>query len=292
MKLVIIESPFKGDTARNKRYLRSCIRDCLKRGESPYASHRMLTDALDDDIPEERALGIEAGLAWAHVRQPVFDSDPADGYILRYNLVCHAFYIDLGFSGGMQLAKERFDKVKPGALPTELFALRLPGIELNDRPSREAPRDPARRSAAELPGNGVKTPARTAMNRRGGRLLALRVKEPSGGCLSTAGARHEGEDAHALASCQREEHPLVSHGDEWLRRGKEGISARKSARSLTGSFHLRTTTHSLPWPERVGSRQPGRSSWYRSWRDTRAGSPKSLRVGGRGSREDRSWPNP
>lgn len=109
MRPVIIESPYKGDVARNKRYLRACIRDCLRRGESPYASHRMLTDALNDDIPEERALGIEAGLAWAHVRQPVFDSNPADGYILRYNLVAHLFYIDLGYSSGMKLAQKRFD---------------------------------------------------------------------------------------------------------------------------------------------------------------------------------------
>ena len=110
MKLVIIESPYKGDVARNKRYLRACIRDCIfRRGESPYASHRMLTDALNDNDPEERATGIEAGLAWAHVRQPVFGGPPAEGYILRHNLAIHAFYIDLGYTNGMTLAQTRFD---------------------------------------------------------------------------------------------------------------------------------------------------------------------------------------
>lgn len=113
MKLVIIESPYKGnnwnDLERNKLYLRSCIRDCINRNESPYASHRMLTDALDDRNPVERVAGIQAGLAWRHVRQPVFDGAP-DGYVLKYNLVCHVFYIDLGHSEGMLLSKAKYEE--------------------------------------------------------------------------------------------------------------------------------------------------------------------------------------
>ena len=36
------------------------------RGESPYASHGLLTQegVLRDDVPKERAQGIEAGFAW------------------------------------------------------------------------------------------------------------------------------------------------------------------------------------------------------------------------------------
>jgi len=70
MKRVVIESPYRGDnykdTERNKIYLKACINDCLKRGESPYASHGFFTQAgiLDDRIPEERKLGIDAGLEW------------------------------------------------------------------------------------------------------------------------------------------------------------------------------------------------------------------------------------
>ena len=105
MKLIIIESPFKGDRTRNNRYLRACIRDCLSRGESPYASHRMLTDALDDDIPEERMLGIEAGLAWRNTVKPVFRND---GIVIAYESVVHAFYVDLGDSTGMMYAKKRY----------------------------------------------------------------------------------------------------------------------------------------------------------------------------------------
>lgn len=67
MRLVIIESPFAGDLERNRVYLDRCIRDCLARGESPYASHRMLTSALDDAQPEEREAGIKAGFAWRAV---------------------------------------------------------------------------------------------------------------------------------------------------------------------------------------------------------------------------------
>lgn len=104
MKLVIIESPYKGDVPRNKRYLRSCIRDCINRGESPYASHRMLTDALDDNNPVERAVGIKAGLAWRHARTPIRSSD---GDIIGYKPVTHIFYVDLGWSEGMLFAKKQ-----------------------------------------------------------------------------------------------------------------------------------------------------------------------------------------
>lgn len=61
---VILESPFGGPyIEENKKYLQACIRDCLARGESPYASHQMLTQALDDATPTERELGINAGFA-------------------------------------------------------------------------------------------------------------------------------------------------------------------------------------------------------------------------------------
>jgi hypothetical protein len=66
MRLVIVESPYAGDVERNIRYARACIADCLRRGEAPFASHLLYTQegVLDDGQPEERELGIEAGLAW------------------------------------------------------------------------------------------------------------------------------------------------------------------------------------------------------------------------------------
>lgn len=66
MKRVILESPYAGDTARNIDYARRALRDSLMRGEAPIASHLLYTQpgVLDDGAPDERAMGIEAGLAW------------------------------------------------------------------------------------------------------------------------------------------------------------------------------------------------------------------------------------
>jgi len=91
MKRVLIESPFAGDVEANIAYARRCVRDSLARGEAPIASHLLFTqpDILADDIPEERKLGIEAGLAWI---------DVADLMVL---------YCDRGVSPGMQEAMRR-----------------------------------------------------------------------------------------------------------------------------------------------------------------------------------------
>lgn len=69
MRLVILESPFAGDVANNVLYARACVRDSLARGEAPIASHLLYTQEgiLNDDIPDERQWGIDAGLAWRRV---------------------------------------------------------------------------------------------------------------------------------------------------------------------------------------------------------------------------------
>lgn len=66
MKRVIIESPYAGDVDANVAYARACLKDSLKRGEAPIASHLLYTQpgVLDDDKADERALGIDAGHAW------------------------------------------------------------------------------------------------------------------------------------------------------------------------------------------------------------------------------------
>lgn len=91
MLLVIVESPFAGDVEKNIVYARACMRDCLKRGEAPYASHLLYTQegVLDDLIAEERSLGIEAGLAWGEAANKT------------------VVYTDRGISGGMQLGVAR-----------------------------------------------------------------------------------------------------------------------------------------------------------------------------------------
>lgn len=93
MRLVIIESPYSGSTEvdieRNRIYLQRCIRDSIIRGESPYASHQMLTQALDDNNKEERQIGIKAGYSWWEAVSAI------------------VFYTDLGWSSGMKQAYER-----------------------------------------------------------------------------------------------------------------------------------------------------------------------------------------
>lgn len=90
-RLVVVESPYAGDVERNLEYVRACMRDCLTRGEAPFASHALYTQpgVLDDLNPIERKLGIEAGFAWgAHAH-------------------CQAFYVDRGWSKGMRQAWHR-----------------------------------------------------------------------------------------------------------------------------------------------------------------------------------------
>lgn len=68
-RLVILESPFSGDVDANRRYLDACLADSLRRGESPYASHKLLTDTLDDTDPVQREQGMTAGFAWHKVAE-------------------------------------------------------------------------------------------------------------------------------------------------------------------------------------------------------------------------------
>lgn len=88
--LVVVESPYAGDVETNTAYLRACMADCLRRGEAPFASHALYTQpgVLDDEVPEERARGIEAAFAWG--RQ-------AD---------VRVFYVDRGMSSGMERGLE------------------------------------------------------------------------------------------------------------------------------------------------------------------------------------------
>jgi hypothetical protein len=88
--IVIVESPYVGDTERNLRYLRIVLRDCLLRGEAPFASHGLYTQdgVLDDAIPVEREHGIRAGFAFRHAA------------------ALTVVYTDLGISAGMRLGIE------------------------------------------------------------------------------------------------------------------------------------------------------------------------------------------
>lgn len=97
---VLIESPFAGNQAQNIAYARKCMRDSLLRGEAPFVSHLLYTQpgVLNDDISEERTIGIFAGLVWG---------DAADKTVV---------YTDLGISPGM---KKGIEDAKENNRPIE-----------------------------------------------------------------------------------------------------------------------------------------------------------------------------
>lgn len=103
-RLVIIESPYAKDPDRMVDYLRACIQDTLRRGESAMASVPIyaLTGALNDLKPEERKAGIAAGLEWYRVAE-----------------ACVA-YTDYGISAGMM---EGMARARDEGVPIEVREL-------------------------------------------------------------------------------------------------------------------------------------------------------------------------
>lgn len=83
MRKVVIESPYNGSRDLHEHYAREAMKDCLARGEAPFASHLLYTQVLDDDTPADRKLGMDAGFEWAKA---------ADAVVV---------YMDLGLSPGM-----------------------------------------------------------------------------------------------------------------------------------------------------------------------------------------------
>jgi hypothetical protein len=76
---------------RHHIYAIQCVRDSLARGEAPYASHVFFDGAgvLDDADIEQRALGMNMGAQWQRLA------------------TLHAFYLDHGWSRGMQESYDR-----------------------------------------------------------------------------------------------------------------------------------------------------------------------------------------
>lgn len=83
-RLVLLASPFADDTDRNIAYAVRACRDAIARGEAPLAPHLLYPRFLDDEVPDERELGMDCGKAWLGV---------ADALVV---------YADLGVSAGMR----------------------------------------------------------------------------------------------------------------------------------------------------------------------------------------------
>jgi hypothetical protein len=93
--LVVIESPYAGSPTEIKEnivYAINCMRDCIRRGEVPFASHLLYPQVLDDRNPPAREFGINAGYAFGNNASKV------------------VFYINKGYSEGMIDAKEYWTK--------------------------------------------------------------------------------------------------------------------------------------------------------------------------------------
>jgi hypothetical protein len=81
--IVIIESPFAGARNENILYAKRAMLDSLRRGESPFASHLLYPQVLNDDTAADRELGMVAGFQFYTVAA-----------------LC-AVYADMGVSPGM-----------------------------------------------------------------------------------------------------------------------------------------------------------------------------------------------
>ena len=109
---VIIESPYRAllpaddkapeyvQTLRrqaileeNLQYARCCLSHSLAQGESPFASHLIYTQVLDDTVAAQREIGLSLASAWYEV---------AD--------LC-AIYTDRGISDGMKRGIEFANKI-------------------------------------------------------------------------------------------------------------------------------------------------------------------------------------
>lgn len=97
LRRVVIESPWRASQAystdQHKTYLMHAMADCVARGEVPFASHLYLTEVLNDDIPRERAFGIEAGWQWGNHAEAI------------------VVYTDFGISAGMAQSIDHYESI-------------------------------------------------------------------------------------------------------------------------------------------------------------------------------------
>lgn len=158
---VILESPFAGDEAVNRGYLKACLRDSLSRGEAPLASHALYPGALDDSVPAEREAGMAAGMAWYGAARAL------------------VVYTDLGISPGMVAGMEHAQKHR----------LRL---EFRSLPAWKAWRDDRERRGKEMGFERALKDLRTALEENGAECPELDgiTVNPFEGAAPYPGGRH------------------------------------------------------------------------------------------------------
>jgi hypothetical protein len=102
MRFTIVESPYAGDIQANTDYAAKACLDCIDRNENPFASHLFYTQFLQDEDEGQRECGIRCGYEWGYIAHYASKAsiNPAQ--------VVVAFYVDRGWSQGMEAALERY----------------------------------------------------------------------------------------------------------------------------------------------------------------------------------------
>ena len=62
MKLIYVASPYAGDVEKHVEYAKQACRAVMESGHAFFAPHLLYPSILDDNVPEERQLGIDMGL--------------------------------------------------------------------------------------------------------------------------------------------------------------------------------------------------------------------------------------
>lgn len=134
MRRAIIESPFKGtspeDRAENIKYGLMACKHAADLGFVPFASHLFFPQFLNEDVPEERQLGIEMG----------YDFWEKSDVIL--------FYVDRGISSGMEKA---LAKAFMEGKPVRKIALKEIQNATGGHRPLPSPEDYAPKNASERP---------------------------------------------------------------------------------------------------------------------------------------------
>ncbi len=89
-KLCYICSPYRGNTERNVAYAKELTRIALDNGYAPIAPHLYLTQVLNEEVPEQREIGMGAGMEILHQ--------------CRYIIIGSRFGISEGMSGEIDAA--------------------------------------------------------------------------------------------------------------------------------------------------------------------------------------------
>lgn len=62
MKLIYVASPYAGDIEKNTEFAKKACRHAMEQGYAFFAPHLLYPSILNENVPEQRQLGIDMGL--------------------------------------------------------------------------------------------------------------------------------------------------------------------------------------------------------------------------------------